>query len=63
MALQSQGDATRAASPPAHNRYAKLGCKEPTRLILGQPPRTLTNCLNTGSQKARKCRGMCSESV
>ena len=26
-------------------------------------PRTLINCLNTGSQKARKCRGMCSENV
>jgi hypothetical protein len=26
-------------------------------------PRTLINCLNTSSQKARKCRGMCSESV
>jgi len=26
-------------------------------------PRTLINCLNTGSQKARKCRGRCSESV
>ena len=25
--------------------------------------RTLINCLNTGSQKARQCRGMCSESV
>jgi hypothetical protein len=25
--------------------------------------RTLINCLNTSSQKARKCRGMCSESV
>ena len=23
--------------------------------------RTLTNCLNTRSQKARTCRGMCSE--
>jgi hypothetical protein len=27
------------------------------------PPRTLINCLNTGSQKVRKCTGMCSESV
>ena len=25
--------------------------------------RTLINCLNTGSQKARKYRGRCSESV
>jgi hypothetical protein len=29
---------------------------------LGEGTRTLINCLNTGSQKACKCRGMCSES-
>ena len=39
MALQSQEDATQAASPLAYNRYAKLRCKALIRLILGQPPR------------------------
>jgi hypothetical protein len=33
------------------------------RAPISTPSRTLINCLNTGSQKARKCRGMCSENV
>jgi len=32
-------------------------------VLVRRVPRTLINCLNSGSQKARKCRGMCSESV
>lgn len=59
-ASAEQGGAAHAAGrPPRAHRSPRHG--PPPRRV--DPPRTLTNCLNTDSQKARKCRGMCSESV
>ncbi len=54
-----------AAPDPSTKDESKEGSgTEPLPVVVeDNPPRTLINCLNTGDQKARKCRGMCSESA
>jgi hypothetical protein len=54
MALQRHGDGNGCA--PAGHAIAipNQGCQKPLALILGQPARTLINCLDSGSERVDK---------